>query len=196
MIVEQTGSIDDVVSDHIADATDKEQRMEELLQSFSAYKGLQEEQQQLFDEMQRENKNKVETGVDAFEEAFYKYMSTISTDMQEYEHPEFRGREHIREIRNRYDEVQGEIKAGKDELNDWEKGEHADTYARVVSLNEKFLQEYNYAVTRDTKAKVLETISGLDERESNGENGDFSIEDRSSSIDMTGVEQRVQELKQ
>lgn len=196
MIVEQTGSIDDVVSDNIADATDTEQRMEQLLQSFSAYKELQEEQQQLFDDMQRENRSKVETGVDAFEEAFYKYMSTISTDMREYEHPEFHGREQIREIRNRYDEVQGEIEAGKDELNDWEEGEHADTYARVVSLNEKFLQEYNYAITRNTKTKVLDTISALDERESDGENGDFAIEDRSSSIDMTDVEQRVRELKQ
>lgn len=193
LLADQTGSIDDVVSENIYDATDAEKHMEQLLQAFSDYKELQEEQQQLFSELQRENKQKVDTGSSTFEKVLRKYASSLEKDMREYEHPEFRGWENMRKIKGLHDEIRSEAKTGKKELDDWEKGEHAQTYRQVVRLNEKFLQEYNYSLTRDTKDEVLEKIAALEDRHIDDYDPEWNHV--FEAFDSAQVEEKLQELK-
>lgn len=199
-IVDQTGTLDEAVADNISDVTDTEEQMEQLLQSFTAYRELQIEQQQLFDEMQGENRQKVDAGIDAYNESMQRFMGSIMTDIDEYETPEYAEEETIEGLSQGHKRIKRNVHFGQRQLNLLEHQLDESTFEddvrnQLEKVNEKFLQQYYDKITYEAVGNVLERIAALEDRDEDSEN-DYFIDETSSSVNIKEIEQKLEQLKQ
>src|SRR5699024_10640582 len=117
-ILDQTGRIDELSKDNVQGASEAEANINQFIESLNLYKESQANQEMLLNEFQIENKQSLQTGIDAYKQALEQYMAEIN---DKYKEQSVLVLDQERKLTSRFDTMQKRLDESQRIIEDWRK---------------------------------------------------------------------------